>query len=56
MRNIYPMIWIKEYIEDSTEIGEKVIDPEGYLVLHIPHFDPLLEAGINEDCPGIDAL
>ena len=53
MRSIYPRIGIKEYIDTSGVIGNKVYDPEGYLVLHVYDFDPLLEAGIDENCKGI---
>ena len=42
MWSIYPRVGIKEYIDDSGVIGNKVYDPEGYLVLHVYDFDPLL--------------
>lgn len=31
--------------------GNKIYDAEGKLVLHVYEFDPLLEAGIPENCP-----
>lgn len=54
MRSIYPGVPIKEYLDDSDSIPNKIIDPEGDLVLHVYTFDPLLEAGINEECVGIE--
>jgi len=56
MRNIYPGIKIKEYLDESSVIGNKIYDPNGDLILHVYNFDPLLEAGIDQECPGIAVI